>query len=42
MYIKVQFQQVHVVTGAIDSHLNEHAYIVPGLGDYGDRYYGTE
>jgi len=37
-----QFPQVQVVTGAVDSHLNEHSYIVPGLGDYGDRYYGTE
>lgn len=28
-------------TGAIDSHLNEQKYIVPGLGDFGDRYFGT-
>jgi len=40
--LQQDYPQVHVVTGAIDSHLNEHAYIVPGLGDYGDRYYGTE
>jgi uracil phosphoribosyltransferase len=32
---------VHVVTAAIDSHLNEHAFIVPGLGDAGDRLFGT-
>lgn len=32
---------VPVVTAAIDSGLNENAYIVPGLGDAGDRYYGT-
>ena len=25
----------------IDSHLNEHGYIVPGLGDAGDRQFGT-
>ncbi len=31
---------VHVVTAAIDDRLNEHAYIVPGLGDAGDRQYG--
>lgn len=31
---------VHVVTAAVDSHLNEHAYIVPGLGDAGDRQFG--
>ena len=30
-----------LVLGCIDSHLNEDKYIVPGLGDYGDRYFGT-
>lgn len=29
-------------TAAVDSHLNEHGYIVPGLGDAGDRIYGTQ
>ena len=29
-----------VVTAAIDSHLDERAFIVPGLGDAGDRLYG--
>jgi uracil phosphoribosyltransferase len=33
---------VPVYTGAIDSHLNEHGYIVPGLGDAGDRLFGTK
>jgi uracil phosphoribosyltransferase len=33
---------VPVVTAAIDSHLNEKGYIVPGLGDAGDRMYGTK
>ncbi len=28
-------------TAAIDSHLNDHGYIIPGLGDAGDRMYGT-
>ncbi|WP_368148833.1 uracil phosphoribosyltransferase, partial [Collinsella aerofaciens] len=32
---------VHIYTCAIDGHLNEAAYIVPGLGDAGDRIYGT-
>ena len=32
---------VHIYTGAIDDHLNDHGYIVPGLGDAGDRIYGT-
>lgn len=33
---------VAVYTAAIDSHLNEQGYIVPGLGDAGDRMYGTK
>ncbi len=33
---------VPVFTAAIDSHLNEMGYIVPGLGDAGDRMYGTK
>ena len=33
---------VHIWTSAIDSHLNDHGYIVPGLGDAGDRMYGTK
>jgi uracil phosphoribosyltransferase len=32
---------VPVFTASIDSHLNEKGYIVPGLGDAGDRMYGT-
>ena len=33
---------VHIYTCSIDSHLNEHGYIVPGLGDAGDRIFGTK
>ncbi|QET06217.1 MULTISPECIES: uracil phosphoribosyltransferase [Cupriavidus] len=33
---------VLIVTAAIDETLNEHGYIVPGLGDAGDRLYGTK
>lgn len=32
---------VSIVTAAVDTHLNEHGYIVPGLGDAGDRIFGT-
>jgi uracil phosphoribosyltransferase len=32
---------VTIVTGAVDERLNEHGYIVPGLGDAGDRLYGV-
>jgi uracil phosphoribosyltransferase len=31
-----------MVTSFIDPILNEQSYIVPGLGDFGDRYFGTE
>lgn len=33
---------VHIVTAALDERLNEKAYIVPGLGDAGDRMFGTK
>ncbi|MCS0495504.1 uracil phosphoribosyltransferase [Ancylobacter mangrovi] len=33
---------VPVYTAAIDSHLNDHGYIVPGIGDAGDRIFGTK
>jgi uracil phosphoribosyltransferase len=32
---------VDIVTAAVDERLNDHAYIVPGLGDFGDRLFGT-
>jgi uracil phosphoribosyltransferase len=33
---------VVVYTPVVDSHLDARKYIVPGLGDFGDRLYGTE
>ena len=33
---------VDLYIGALDEHLNENAYIVPGLGDAGDRIFGTK
>jgi uracil phosphoribosyltransferase len=40
------FQAAHpgvkLYVAALDTHLNEHAYIVPGLGDAGDRLFGTK
>ncbi|APX91126.1 uracil phosphoribosyltransferase [Brevirhabdus pacifica] len=33
---------VPVITASLDSHLNEQGYIVPGLGDAGDRMFGTK
>lgn len=34
--------QLHIYTAAIDRGLNEHGYILPGLGDAGDRIFGTK
>ena len=36
-----QHPDVEIITAAIDAELNESGYIVPGLGDAGDRYFGT-
>jgi uracil phosphoribosyltransferase len=40
------FQEVHpdveIYTAAVDEYLNDHGYIVPGLGDAGDRLFGTK
>jgi uracil phosphoribosyltransferase len=36
------YPDVHIVCAAVDSGLNEHGFIVPGLGDAGDRLYGTK
>ncbi|MOA48680.1 Uracil phosphoribosyltransferase [compost metagenome] len=33
--------EVHIYTAAIDERLNEHGYIIPGLGDAGDKIFGT-
>ena len=33
---------VDIYVGSLDDHLNEHGYIVPGLGDAGDRIFGTK
>jgi uracil phosphoribosyltransferase len=38
---RARHPDVPVWTAAIDSHLDDHAYIVPGLGDAGNRIYGT-
>jgi uracil phosphoribosyltransferase len=39
--VQKEFPEVEIFTAAVDTHLNDRAYIVPGLGDYGDRYFGT-
>ena len=39
--IQKTFPEIEIITSAIDSHLNEHGYIVPGMGDAGDRIFNT-
>lgn len=34
--------EVRIVTTVIDPALNDDKFIVPGLGDFGDRYFGTD
>lgn len=40
--MKEAHPDVPIVTAAVDDHLNDHGYIVPGLGDAGDRMFGTK
>ena len=40
-HVHDKFPRVKITVGAIDECLNEHGYIVPGLGDAGDRIFGT-
>lgn len=40
--LQADHPDVDIFTAALDDHLNEHAYIVPGLGDAGDRIFGTK
>ncbi len=35
------FPKIKIITGVIDKGLNSKSYVVPGLGDFGDRYFGT-
>eukprot|EP00696_Hemimastix_kukwesjijk_P008466 gnl/Hemi2/20676_TR6853_c0_g1_i1.p1 gnl/Hemi2/20676_TR6853_c0_g1~~gnl/Hemi2/20676_TR6853_c0_g1_i1.p1 ORF type:complete len:230 (-),score=64.51 gnl/Hemi2/20676_TR6853_c0_g1_i1:163-852(-) len=37
-----RYPKVRIVTAEVDAILNEKSFIVPGLGDFGDRYFGTE
>jgi uracil phosphoribosyltransferase len=40
--VSADHPDVPIITAAVDSHLNSHGYIVPGLGDAGDRMFGTK
>lgn len=39
--VQAAHPDVDIYTASLDSHLNEHGYIIPGLGDAGDRIFGT-
>lgn len=39
---KENYPEIQIIAAALDSHLNDNAYIVPGLGDAGDRLFGTK
>ena len=39
--VSSQFPKVRIITAVIDSRLDNKFYIIPGLGDFGDRYFGT-
>jgi len=40
-HLEASFPSLHIYTAALDRELNARKYIVPGLGDFGDRLYGT-
>lgn len=40
--LKSSFPNIKISIAAIDKSLNENAFIVPGIGDFGDRFFGTE
>ena len=40
--LREKHPDIDIYCGCLDSHLNEDAYIVPGLGDAGDRIFGTK
>lgn len=39
--VQAQHPDVDIYTASIDDHLNENGYIIPGLGDAGDKIFGT-
>ena len=40
-FLTTQHPDVPIITASVDECLNDRKYIVPGLGDFGDRLYGT-
>jgi uracil phosphoribosyltransferase len=42
LYVNERHPDVEIYTASVDERLNDHGYIVPGLGDAGDRIFGTK
>jgi len=40
--VRERYPDVRMVTSSIEERLNENAYMLPGIGDFGDRYFGTD
>lgn len=40
--IAYAFPKIQIVTTAIDPEINDKFYVLPGIGNFGDRYFGTE
>eukprot|EP01118_Nematostelium_gracile_P008637 TRINITY_DN2865_c0_g1_i1.p1 TRINITY_DN2865_c0_g1~~TRINITY_DN2865_c0_g1_i1.p1 ORF type:complete len:470 (+),score=123.85 TRINITY_DN2865_c0_g1_i1:40-1449(+) len=40
--VSYSYPKIKIVTCAVDNALDDHGYIIPGVGNYGDRYLGTE
>ena len=41
-FLQDKYPELDITLAALDDHLNDHGYIVPGLGDAGDRIFGTK
>jgi uracil phosphoribosyltransferase len=40
--LSAKFPELRIITAAVDPKMNESRYIIPGLGDYGDRFFGSK
>ena len=40
--VQAQHPDVDIYVASVDDHLNDHGYIIPGLGDAGDKLFGTK
>jgi uracil phosphoribosyltransferase len=40
--VRHRYSQLPIVTSSVEQRLNQDAYMIPGIGDFGDRYFGTD